>query len=680
MSQTKMDAGASPPNKRRKISPNTQHSVDNGHAETFGAEFSKNASRWNLEQSYEKRHRKEDDKARAHRLPIKTWSGKVEEQETQANRQEIFESAPDAIEEDTPIIEPLHDEPETPEVSVQEQLLSAKEELAKAAGLINESPEEHVGSLKTFSTITSSNNATIVRLGLATQLAVYKDIIPGYRIRPLSQEETKAKVSKVVRKQRAFEQAVVKGYQNYVQDLKRISQQGEANSNRSSSLTDVAIGCACNLLETVPHFNFRSELLSVVIGKLSRRSSSPSFVRCNNALAKLFEDDEDGNASLEAVSMLSRTIKKRDYRIRESVLNLFLHLRLLSEFAQKGSTTRIDRTADGAQSQLKKGKKTRDYRSKGERKLAKERKGIEKEMREADAIVSHEQRDKNQAETLKLVFSTYFHVLKARTPGLMGAVLEGLVKYAHLVNQDFFGDLLEALRDLIQDSYTTDPDAEVDEEEAMEHDVFEDRRLARERLLCGITAFGLLQGQEVSKSTSALGLDLSFFIKHLYQNLFDLAMNPDIEALSKDSRVRDPDSTSQQAGQMARVNVSTTIVLLLRSLRATLLPQNARSVQPVRLAAFSKQLMSASLQLPEKSCTAVLGVLNEVLKTHRGKVNALWNTEERRGDGVFNALHGDVEGSNPFATTVWEGELMRRHFSPGVREGVKNMYSILDSS
>ncbi len=53
------------------------------------------------------------------------------------------------------------------------------------------------------------------------------------------------------------------------------------------------------------------------------------------------------------------------------------------------------------------------------------------------------------------------------------------------------------------------------------------------------------------------------------------------------------------------------------------------------------------------------------------KIKALWNTEERRGDGMFDALSGEVEGSNPFAATVWEGELLRRHFSPAVRDGMK---------
>lgn len=40
---------------------------------------------------------------------------------------------------------------------------------------------------------------------------------------------------------------------------------------------------------------------------------------------------------------------------------------------------------------------------------------------------------------------------------------------------------------------------------------------------------------------------------------------------------------------------------------------------------------------------------------------------------MFDALSGELEASNPFASTVWEGELLRWHFSPGVRDAVGMM-------
>jgi len=66
-----------------------------------------------------------------------------------------------------------------------------------------------------------------------------------------------------------------------------------------------------------------------------------------------------------------------------------------------------------------------------------------------------------------------------------------------------------------------------------------------------------------------------------------------------------------------------------------------------------------------------MGLMTQVTKIHGKKIASLWISEERKGDGVFDALRGAVEGSNPFASTVWEGEILRNHFSPKVRDATK---------
>jgi nucleolar complex protein 3 len=195
--------------------------------------------------------------------------------------------------------------------------------------------------------------------------------------------------------------------------------------------------------------------------------------------------------------------------------------------------------------------------------------------------------------------------------------------------------------------------------------------LTREALLCTVTAFALLEGQDAHNSRNSLHLDLTFFTTHLFTSLLNLSVHPDLE-LTKIAR---------SASTTSKINVQTTTVLLLRSLTAILLPAwNIRSVPPLKLAAFSKQLMTAALQLPDKSCQATLGLLNDIANTHGKKIASLWNTEERKGDGRHNALSDTVEGSNPFAATVWEGELLKKHFSPKVREGLKLFEKTLPSS
>ncbi|KAG5996357.1 hypothetical protein E4U52_006788 [Claviceps spartinae] len=645
-------------------------------------DFFKQAANWNLEQDYENRPRKGKKAAKeSSRLPLKTADGRLEllkgldpEEDVAsiASDTEWLEGRDNAAGSDLDYDQEDEDEGERePQIPESQQILEAQEELAKAAMLLNENPEENISGLKTMAKIGESKIPTIRMLALMTQMAVYKDIIPGYRIRPQSEEDAaREKLSKEVRGLRRFEQALVAGYQAYIKELAQCARSQTSPVRGGQSLSNVAVTCACTLLTSVPHFNFRTELLRIVVGKLSRKVLNKDGAKAIEALETLFRDDEEGRPSLEAVSLVTKMMKAKEFAVSENVLNLFLSLRLLSEFSGKASQHHVEQAAPTT---VKKNKRV--FRTKKERKSVKEQKGLQKDMDLADALVSHEERERMQSETLKLVFATYFRILKQRSPHLMGAVLEGLAKYAHLINQDFFGDLLEALKDLIRHS---DEDAENgpaeddDENTAQPANQIDDddeasiRNLTREALLCTVTAYALLAGQDVHKSRNDLHLDLSYFTTHLFRSLLPLSVQADLENTRLKSHASSSTSTT------SKINVQTTTVLLLRSLTGILLPHyNIRQVAPLRLAAFTKQLMTASLQLPEKSAQAVLALLNDIAHAHGKKINSLWNTEERKGNGRFNALSESVEGSNPFATTVWEGELLRKHYSPKVREGAK---------
>ena len=655
--------------KRRRLSPSAQ----GGNGDTQSA-FFRQAVGWNLEQDYEQRPRKKRKEKENTRLPIKTAEGRVEQLQVPDLQQDDPENWFESEEEETVQNLPIQEEPKVP---MRQRILDAKEELARLATSINEDPEEHAGAFKALGSIALSRNPTIKKLALATQLAVYKDVIPGYRIRPIAVENQTEKVSKDVKKLRAFEQSLVSSYQAYLKDL-AICAKGsrKGSSEADAAVATVAVNCVCTLLIAVPHFNFRGELLKIIVLKLSGKRVSAEVVKCRDTLVQFFRDDNDGGPSLDAVGLLARMMKARNFQIHESVLNTFLHLRLLSEFTSKASQNSVDKIDENSVIGSKKQKVKKDFRTKKYRKILKERKAVEKDFKEADAIVSHEQRDRMQAETLKIVFVTYFRILKARIPDLMGAVLEGLAKYAHLINQDFFGDLLEALKDLIRDTEASfKPLLSEDEDRAEDFVDAKSRKDAtREALLCITTAFALLKGQDAARSALTLDLDLTFFTATLYKSLHELSLNPELELSSKTLRLADPDSNESQPIEAVRVNVKTTSALLLRALASVLM---SRGVPPVRLAAFTKQLYTSSLHLPEKSTLAMIGLIHNVAKTHGRKIESLFNTEERRGDGIFDPFRGDLESSNPFASTIWERELLRLHFSPGVRESARAIEKIV---
>lgn len=648
---------------------------------------------WDAEQDYELRPRKLGKKEKEQtRLPIKTDEGlqRVEEPEQGPEDSDSFLGTDDDEDEDGEgqwdgMSEDEEEEKEeAPKIPLKVQIVQAKEELAKLATLINEDPEEHIGSFKTMAEmVEKGSHVTIKKLALAAQVAVYKDVIPGYRIRALGDEDNSTKLSKEVRKIRKFEQTLLNGYKNFVQTLQELTRPTKKDQEAvDPTLKSVAITCACNLLLAVPHFNFRNELLKIIVNRLAKRQIDADFDKCRETLEDVFHKDEDGIVSLEAVRLLSKMMKAKEYRIHDVVLDTFLHLRLLSEFSSKASRDRVDKPENDAPQGKKKHKK--EFRTKRERKVEKERKVVEKDMKEADALVSHEAREKNQAETLKLVFGNYFRILKLRIPSLMGPVLEGLAKYAHLINQDFFGDLLEALKDLIGHAdRSEDEGPENEEQENPDEPPTKARDSYREALLCTVTAFALLSGQDASKAAATLHLDLSFFIKHLYRSLYTYSTNPDIEYNpTKSLRLPDPDSHEANAENDShrrsknKVNFQTPTVLLLRCLQSTLISRAHGNPPPIRLASFTKRLMTTSLQVPEKSAIATLALLNQVTKHNARRVSALWHSEERKGDGVFNPFATDIEATNVFAGNVWEGELLRLHYCPQVRDaavGIEKM-------
>ncbi|KAF5866419.1 hypothetical protein ETB97_011971 [Aspergillus alliaceus] len=676
--------------KRRRLSPPADEVNDASQTSKSSSlnKFYSTAAEWDLEQDYERRPRKLDkkDKERT-RLPIKTAEGLQNIEEPEPEESDSFlgtdddegDDAQDDMDED----EEQPAEEEKPRIPMKLQILQAKEELAKLASLINEDPEEHLGSFKTMSEMVDNGaHVVIKKLALASQAAIFKDVIPGYRIRPLSDGDMSAKLSKEVRKLQNYEQSLLSHYKHYVQKLTELTKPSKGSKDEiDPSLKSIAINCACTMLLSVPHFNFRGELLKILVNRLARRQIDADFVKCRETIEEVFARDEDGVVSLEAVRLLSKMMKAKEFRINESALDTFLHLRLLSEFSHKASRDRVDREPEEDTFRGKKLKQKKEFRTKRERKVEKERKAVEKDMKQADALVSHEERDKNQAETLKLVFGVYFRILKLRVPTLMGPVLEGLAKYAHLINQDFFGDLLEALKDLIghadraelEDDDTEDEDAE---------SATTSRDAQREALLCTVTAFALLQGQDASKAAATLHLDLSFFIKHLYRALYSLSTNPDVEFNpNKSLRLPDPDehSETQQFKSRNKVNFQTPTVLLLRCLQSTLLSRAQGIPPPVRVGSFTKRLLTTSLQVPEKSAIATLALVNQVAKHHANRISPLWHSEERKGDGVFNPYATEIEATNVFAGTVWEGELLRLHYCPQVRDAAVDVEKMISS-
>ncbi|KAG2204835.1 hypothetical protein INT47_004110 [Mucor saturninus] len=557
------------------------------------------------------------------KLPIKLPGGKLH-QMAEPQEGDSSDEEEKVEKEVAPVVEEKvaeeEEEEAQPRLSKKEYLLKKKEELALIAGNLQGDPEEYVGQLRTLRSIYRDRNVTVKKLALLTQLAVYKDIIPGYRIRPLTAVEEEVQVSRDIKKMREYEKSLLANYELYLKDLNVLL--SRKKTEEDASLAFVATRCLCELLIAKTHFNFRLEIMVAVVTRMSTIKWNEAAQLCSETLITIFENDVSGRSSLDAVKMIIRMVKSKGYAINENVINVFLHLRLKDEMAHNYSASNNEEVGQKRKNNHK------PFMTKKARKTLKETKEIEKEFQEAEAVVSKEEKDKNHTETLKLIFAFYFRILKKQTSSpLLPAVLEGLSRFAHLISVDFFDDLLNALRDVMHSFEDS-------------NDISRTSSGTRKRLLCIITAFELLSGQG-----EAFNYDLKDFYTEIYNILFKATFHTKIE--------EKPDSQKQTESEM-----------LIKGLELMFLKK--RQIPVNRLAAFTKRFALVALNMPNKTVLQCLALVDRLVqKDHR--LDALLQSEDRASSGIYAPLLQDPELCNPFGTSLYELFLYQNHYDPNVR-------------
>uniref|UniRef100_A0A665VDP9 Nucleolar complex protein 3 homolog n=1 Tax=Echeneis naucrates TaxID=173247 RepID=A0A665VDP9_ECHNA len=280
---------------------------------------------------------------------------------------------------------------------------------------------------------------TVRKLVMVSLMEILKDIAPTYRIRPLTSAEKATKVKKETQQLREFEEGLVSQYKFYLEDLEQTIKDWKQKKKKRSqavgfhsyhSLAEVAIRCLCELLLALPHFNFHNNIIVVL------------------------------------VPLMNDTSKKVGEAL--SVLRTLLSLRIKEVEMKK------DIEATAPKKKFMNNKEKKKNLSRMQRKWKKAEEKLEKELLEAEASESKEKKIKLHTETLNIVFLIYFRILKkAQKSVLLPAVLEGLANFAHLINLEFFDDLLNVLQNLIQSGDLTN----------------------RESLHCIQTVFTILSGQ-----------------------------------------------------------------------------------------------------------------------------------------------------------------------------------------
>ncbi|CAN4092491.1 unnamed protein product [Withania somnifera] len=422
----------------------------------------------------------------------------------------------------------VEDAKQTPQAEVLDEVrkdMTAEEtnekkkfRLAELGTALLTDPELNIKSLKDMLEITKDGDRDILVLALKSLLAVFRDIIPGYRIRLPTEKEQEMKVSKAVKKMRFYESTLLSAYKTYIHKL--IALEKQAVYKR------VAVRCICTLLEAVPHFNLRENLLAAVIRNISSEDDI-SRKLCCATVKSLFtnEGKHGGEATVEAVQMIADLVKSYDCQLHPDSIEVFMSLTIDEDLGKRetqGANNKF-KSKNAKRKNLKELKESSATERKRTRKemMSKTREEVTAELKAASLATDVTERRRLQTDVLSAIFEIYFRVLKhalmprseagsssqlAGSHPLLTPCLDGIGKFCHFIDLDFMSDLINYLRKLARSDNNSDRSSK---------DVSACLTVS-ERLQCCIVAFRVMRN-----NLDALNVDLQDFFIQLYNLIIE---------------------------------------------------------------------------------------------------------------------------------------------------------------
>ncbi|BES99446.1 Nucleolar complex-associated protein [Nesidiocoris tenuis] len=589
-----------------------------------------------LENEYEKEDEEVPRKKIRMLLPIKTKSGLIKRTVEEEIVEEEEEEEEDGGEEESKTEEQEDDEgfqsneekysvekleDTTKPVCVAEMLACREHNInvykykigLLSSGLL-EDPHNKVMNiarlLEIFDEWSPELQVTLKKLVTVSLLEIFKDIIPSYQIK--HQDDTATKLKKETRELQGFEKSLLKGYRGYLMRLEKMAarlhkKKGDTRPKTKPDvdLGELAVKAFCELLLAHSHFNYSSNIVRLVVPFLDHQNENARSTVCSS-FKQIFASDKRGEITLEIVRKINDLVKTRKHAVRPEVVAVLSNLRI--------KDVNLDQIKEAEMNKKKlEDKKSRVINlSKKEKKRRKRIAEVEKELMETKAEENKQKRQTLLTETTKILFTIYFRILKnAPTSGLLSETLQGLAKFAHCINVEFYHDLVTLLNRLMSDGQLK----------------------VREQLNCVLTVFRILSGQG-----EALNIDPNKFYSHLYANM----TNVGIGKMSKNGE------------------------LLLECLD-TVVVGRRKKLTTSRLLAFTKRLATISLCQEHHLALSFITLVSQMLKLNKS-IDALLEADSSVGQGVYLPELMDPEYCNATAATIFETALLQKHYHPTVRE------------
>lgn len=481
------------------------------------------------------------------------------------------------------------------------------------------------------------------RLIARASTRIYENIIPNYRIRQnQSEENASVKLSKEVIKIRQYEKTFSSIYKNHYLDyLKRMldcvkkkpsstfyTNLIETNAEDRELLAETAVECYGRILAAHPHFNYRDQIIQNLVHYNAQTRHRKCAELAHHYLSKALRADKLGEVSLEITSAICDITKKLRLSLSASLFQTLLNLKLID-------VKQADQDAkEKAKAERQKVAELKKKQSRKERKRQKKMKKLKNELLEAEAHVTVDQKLKYHKTILKKLFVTYFRLLRyheelmgekgetKKFVKLLPPVLEGISKFAHLIDIDICNDMFPLIKMLLENTTVT----------------------TNCKLHCLSTVFVLYKTLESELSR----VDPDGFYRDFYyilENLNAHSMN------------------------------QTELTSLINCIHLMLI-KRAKQVTVSRFCAFVRRLLILALNIPPAFAPQLLETIR-IMFLQRPQVKALLDSANCRdyGSGQFDMDVSDPDHCHADSSVAWEMHLLLEHVDSKVRDSA-NMIKV----
>ena len=248
---------------------------------------------------------------------------------------------------------------------------------------------------------------------LRDEARVFQDVLPGYKIKELTDEEKGQMRSKDVRNLQDVEQTILFYYRKFLGNLVGLAHK------RNEEAQYVALNCLCDMLPYAQDFNYGSSVIDTIVNHASSKSPRLSSM-CVQAIRDLLSAPTPTDAVLSCLQCISDQVKERGPLVSHRLLSslMCVRIKIMDVFARDLSKEK----------QQKKQQKNED-------------KELAKMMDKGSAKLSRVEIAKLQTTMLNKIITTYLRTLEVcrtapryRQSLLLQPTMEGLAKYAHMID------------------------------------------------------------------------------------------------------------------------------------------------------------------------------------------------------------------------------------------------------